>query len=93
MKYFYPEFHKTIIIISDGLTEYNNYYDKEYNIHYKVKYIDHYPWPINTLFKTKYIYDNIIDCDYAFYFNADMEFNKKIVNCRRIKYVKIIKSK
>lgn len=80
IKNFYPEFNRTIIIISDGLSEYNNYYDEEYNIHYKVKYIPHYPWPINTLFKMKYINDHKIDCDYAFYFNADLMFNEQILN-------------
>lgn len=74
LKYFYPNFRKTIIILSDGLEEWDNVIEN--NITYKVYHIDHFTWPIIALFKMKYIYDHRIDCDYVCYFNADLQYNK-----------------
>ena len=71
--YLYPEMKKTVIILSDGLTEWNNIIEE--NITYKVYHIDHFCWPIVTLFKMKYILDHKIDCDYAMYMNADLQYN------------------
>ena len=73
VKNFFPENKKTIVLISDGLNQYDGYIDKENNISIKHVTIIDYPWPINTLFKMKYIADNIIDADYSFYFNANSE--------------------
>jgi hypothetical protein len=70
---FFPNFRKTVIILSDGLTEWNNV--EEDNITYKVYHIDHFCWPIITLFKMKYILDYRIDCDYVCYCNANLQFN------------------
>ena len=69
----YPNFRKTVIILSDGLEEWNNVVVD--NVTYKVYHIDHFPWPIITLFKMKYIYDHRIDCDYVCYFNCDLQYN------------------
>ena len=70
---FYPDFRKTVIILSDGLEEYDNVV--EGNIIYKTYHIDHFPWPIIALFKMKYIYDHRIDCDYVCYFNGNLQYN------------------
>ena len=48
----YPNFKKTIIILSDGLEDWNNVVGD--NVTYKVYHIDHFPWPIITLFKMIY---------------------------------------
>lgn len=70
---FMPDDEKNIIIISDGLDEYENYQSQDGKV--KVIIIDkihYYPWPIVTLFKFKYILDNKISTmDYCFYFNAN----------------------
>ena len=73
VKNFFPENKKTIVLISDGLNQYDGYINKENNISIKHVTIIDYPWPINTLFKMKYIADNIIDADYSFYFNANAD--------------------
>ncbi len=73
LKYFFPQFKKTVIIISDGLTEWNDVIEND--ITYKVYHIDHFPWPIITLFKMNYIKEHKIDCDYVCYCNGDMQFN------------------
>lgn len=71
---FMPDMDKTVIVLSDGLSEYDN---KEYNgVKYKVFRIDHYPWPIVALFKMTQILNHKVDCDYACYFNADLFANK-----------------
>lgn len=69
----YPEFRKTVIILSDGLEEWNNVIED--NVTYKTYHIDHFPWPIIALFKMKYIYDHRIDCDYVCYFNGNLQYN------------------
>lgn len=69
----YPDFRKTVIILSDGLEEWDNVVED--NITYKTYHIDHFPWPIVTLFKMKHIYDHRIDCDYVCYFNGNLQYN------------------
>lgn len=72
---FYPELEKTVVILSDGLEEWNAVVDKN-NIFYLVIPIQHYCWPIITLFKMKYILDNkIVGADYVCYVNANFQFN------------------
>lgn len=73
LPYFYPDMRKTVIILSDGLTEWDNVV--EGNITYKVFHINHFCWPIITLFKMKFILDHKIDCDYAIYFNGNLQYN------------------
>lgn len=75
LKYFYPEFKKTVVIISDGLNEWDGIIEDD--IVYIVKHINHSPWPTITLFKHKYILDNLIECDYACYFNGNLQYNPK----------------
>jgi hypothetical protein len=73
--YFYPNDDKTIIILSDGLNEWDGV--KEGNVTYKVHHIEHFPWPIITLFKMKYILDFWDDSvDYVCYFNGNLQYNK-----------------
>lgn len=70
---FYPEMKKTVIVLSDGLKEWDGV--EENDITYKVFKIDHFCWPIITLFKMKYILDYQIDCDYVAYCNGNLQFN------------------
>lgn len=74
LKYFYPNIKKTVVVISDGLKEWDDVVEDD--ITYKVYTINHYPWPIITLFKMKLILDHWIDCDYCFYFNGNLQYNK-----------------
>ena len=74
LPFLFPNMEKTVVILSDGLREWDNVVED--NIIYKVYYIDHFCWPIITLFKMKYIKDHKVDCDYACYFNANLQFNK-----------------
>lgn len=79
LHYFYPEFNKTVVILSDGLTEWDKVISKNpegTEINYEVYHIDHFCWPIIALFKMKLILDHKIDCDYVCYFNANLQFNK-----------------
>jgi hypothetical protein len=76
LKYLFPTLKKKVLILSDGLEEWDNVVED--NIIYKVCRINHLPWPIVTLFKMKYIidyWDN--DFDYVFYFNGNLQYNKK----------------
>jgi hypothetical protein len=79
LAYLLPGDEKHIVIISDGLNEYSNYIDNENLIFVdKVDCIKDYPWPIVTLFKMKYIYDNQNPLyDYCFYFNGNAEVLNK----------------
>lgn len=71
----YPEMKKTVIILSDGLEEWDGIV--EGNTSYIVHKIPHYPWPIITLFKMKYILDYRIPCDYICYVNGNLQINPK----------------
>lgn len=73
LNYFFPDVSKKVVLITD--------YDKELqintNIEIKKEHIDHYYWPIPTLFKMFYIEKFLVDdCDYHFYCNANMMFNR-----------------
>ncbi len=71
--HFMPHLRKTVVILSDGLEEFNG---KTYKgVNYIVKKIEHNHWPIVTLFKMTYILKNKIDCDYVCYLNGDALFN------------------
>lgn len=70
---FFPELKKTVIILSDGLEEWNDV--EENGITYKRHYIQHFSWPIVTLFKMNYMLDYWTDSDYVCYFNADLQYN------------------
>lgn len=74
LEYFYPEMQKTVIILSDGLDEWDNV--TEGNISYKVRHIQHMPWPIVTLFKMNYILEHKIDCDYVCFMQSNLRINK-----------------
>lgn len=69
---FLPQMEKKVIVLSDGLEEYN---DKEINgVKYKVYHIDHYHWPVCALFKLSYILNHFdFDADYICYFNANLQ--------------------
>ena len=73
LHYFFPQFKKTVVILSDGLDEWDNV--EENGILYKVNHIQHFCWPIITLFKMKYINDFQIESDYACYFNGNLQCN------------------
>lgn len=74
LKYMFPDMKKTVIICSDGLTEWNNVVED--GITYKVHYINHFHWPIIALFKMKFILDYSIHCDYVCYMNGNLQYNK-----------------
>lgn len=74
LEYFYPEMQKTVIILSDGLDEWDNV--TEGNISYKVHHIQHMPWPIIALFKMNYIVEHKINCDYVCFIQANLQINK-----------------
>lgn len=71
---FYPQFKKTIILLSDELSSYDNTIVNDCKIEYHK--INNYPWPIITLFKMYYILKYRGEYDYICYCNADLEFNK-----------------
>lgn len=71
--YFEPDFEKEVIILSDGLSEWDNVVEN--NIKFKVHYLHHHPWPIISLFKMKYILDFWGDYDYVCYFNGNLQYN------------------
>lgn len=72
--HFFPQFKKTVVILSDGLDDYDG---KEIEgVTYKVHHIHHFCWPIITLFKMTLIRDFWEECDYACYFNGNMQCNK-----------------
>lgn len=69
VKHFFPQEAKKVIVISDGLQEWDGV--EQDGVQYKVHHIHHYPWPIITLFKMKYILDYWEEGEYAYYFNAN----------------------
>lgn len=70
----------TIILLSDSSEDYSKYNNEHITI--KQYYIQHFCWPIITLFKMKYILDFFIeDCDYAFYMNSNLRWIKNKVIC------------
>lgn len=81
LQLFLPNLKKIVVLLTDGLEEYNGYKDFKNNIYIDRRYINHYPWPIITLYKHYLINENKIDCDYACYFNADIEIVKLINEC------------
>lgn len=70
---FAPELKKKIIILSDGLNDWDGKCIND--IDCKVIHIDHYPWPIITLFKFYNILKYKEDFDYVMYVNAETQFN------------------
>ena len=73
LHYFFPQLKKTVIIISDGLEEWDGVEEK--GITYKVHHIYHLCWPIIALFKMKLICDFWEEGDYACYFNGTLQCN------------------
>lgn len=68
---------KDVFVFTDKVDEY-----KKYN-NIIIKYLRHYPWPINTLFKFDYMNEALYDMgkanyDYICYFNANTQFVKEI---------------
>jgi len=71
---FLPEVDKTIIILSDELSSYDGKVID--GIKYKHCYINHYPWPIITLFKMYHIYTNRGNYDYVMYCDSTLIYNR-----------------
>lgn len=73
---FFPDIPKKVVVITDCETIDFSKKSTD-NIEVINKHIDHYYWPIPTLFKMFYI-DKFFadDCDYHFYCNANMKFIK-----------------
>jgi hypothetical protein len=74
---FFPNISKKVILITD--CDNVNFEEKSSGkIEIVQKHIDHYYWPIPTLFKMFYIEKFFADdCDYHFYCNANMRFTKE----------------
>lgn len=77
MKNLFPKENKELIIISDGLDEYNGQTIDNFNIH--VEYIINYPYPSINLAKFQIIeyYAKKYDIDTILYFDADTIIFKK----------------
>lgn len=76
LKYFFPNVKKKVVLITD--CDDIDFKEKRTDeIEIVQNHIDHYYWPINALFKMFYI-DKFFadDCDYHFYFNANLKFTK-----------------
>ncbi|MBQ2017041.1 MAG: hypothetical protein II208_00755 [Alphaproteobacteria bacterium] len=69
----YPDIKKTVVVLSDGLEEWDGVVEN--GITYRVFHIEHYVYPIIMLFKMKHILDHKIDCDYVAYLNGDLQVN------------------
>ena len=68
VKNFLPNDKKTVVLLTDSKENIVGGDD----IFIKQHYIQHFCWPIVTLFKMKYILDYFVDdCDYAFYINSN----------------------
>lgn len=70
---FFYGYKKHIILLSDGLGEYDNY--KNGNVTIEHHYIDDMPWPIVTLFKFHYLLKYKVNDDYIFYINSNAIIN------------------
>lgn len=77
----FPSFHKKVVVISDGLQEYDGISGPSYKVQV-FSDIEHRPWPYIALHKMDIIKDHRVECDYACYMNANLilnpEFNKDI---------------
>lgn len=71
--HFMPHLIKQVIVLSDGLEEFNGVTIK--GVKYIVKHIDHYHWPIINLFKASHILNNKVDTDFVLSLNANTIFN------------------
>jgi hypothetical protein len=72
----FPNKKKKVVVITDSEKDYSSYAQE--GIEIEQKHIDHYFWPIPTLFKMYYIKMFLAeDCDYHFYCNANMKFEKE----------------
>ena len=68
---FFPNCDKVVKVISDGLEEYSNYVKGRVKVELCPR-INHYPWPIITLYKMWHIKQNAdYSCDYACYCNGN----------------------
>jgi hypothetical protein len=74
---FFPIFKKRVILITD--CDNVNFEEKSSDeIEIVQRHIDHYYWPIPTLFKMFYIEKFFAsDCNYHFYCNANMKFTRE----------------
>jgi len=69
VKNFFPNNHKTIILLSDTTEKYNTLSTD--NITINQYFIEDHPWPIVALFRFHYLLKYKIDTDYVFFFNSN----------------------
>ncbi|MBP5679166.1 MAG: hypothetical protein J6X28_05030 [Bacilli bacterium] len=70
---FYPPYKKVVKVISDGLEEYAIYEKGNVKVELCPR-INHYPWPVVTLYKMWNILENRDDtCDFCCYFNGNAQ--------------------
>lgn len=72
LKNFMPNLDKTVLILSDGLEDYNGRVVN--GIKCRLCKIDHYPWPIITLFKMYNINRFRGNYDYVMYCDSSLDF-------------------
>lgn len=72
---FFPQFEKDLLILSDGLKEYDGKEINNCNI--KVIHIEDFPWPLNTLLKTQYFSKYKLENEIICYFNGNAVFYEK----------------
>ena len=91
IEYFYPDCDKTIILLSDNLSEYDGKIFNGCKIEYHE--ICGNSWPIVTLYKMHYILKYKGDYDYCCYCNADVVFNKDFKKYENIDLTRFTASK
>ena len=84
---FFPSYEKVVKLISDGLEEYANYQKGKVKVELCPR-INHYPWPIVTLYKMWHILENFDEtCDFSCYFNGNaivFEHSNDVFNLEKI---------
>lgn len=86
---FFPENKKIVKVISDGLEEFSTYEKGNVKIDLCPR-INHYPWPIVTLYKMWHILENTDDtCKYACYFNGNATICKHSPNVMNLNKITV----
>lgn len=75
---FFPHFYKKVVVISDGLKEYNGFAGHDYEVQV-FSDLEHRPWPYIALHKMDIIKDHPVECNYACYMNANLVPNPEFV--------------
>ena len=91
---FYPEYKRTVMLITDGLSEWDGYTDDNLTVRVCPR-INHYPWPVVSLYKMYHIAENYDESfTHMCYFNANTQIikNNKPLDFNRFNATKHIYS-